>query len=233
MKKLFVLLLMLTMIFACAYAEDEFVSVADGADMISPAVEKYVLLQNRILSEETGARIIFATAEDTGELSTIEYARKMYEEMNVAAIGRKNCVFVFLNENARDYNVIVSSGISGALTDVYAQECLVQYMEEDFDKGDYDASVVKTFNAFGNWYMEKYGVKLKLTENMTGYNDIINNEKKEKELKIILIVVIGVSVATIIIWCIVYLRRKNRMEKLRKKRQERRKRYMQIKTKTY
>jgi len=129
MKKLLMIFTVFILIFTCAHAEDEFLSVVDTADMISAPEEKYIFTMNKVLSETTGARIVVATAESTGELSVVEYAASLYDELGVGRIGRKNCVFLFLCEGAEDYHVIVSNGISASLTNDYAQKILVEYME--------------------------------------------------------------------------------------------------------
>ena len=228
MKKVICLVAVFILLFSTAYADEEFLSVYDEGDIISAPVEKYILTQNRQLSEDTEARIIIATDKTTGELSVAEYARKLYDELEVGAIGRKNSIFIFMCESAEDYHIIISPGISAALTEEKSQEILINCMEEDFGKGNFDDAVIKTFNGFALWYADKYDVKLSITEDMSEYRDIIRTENNERTLKTILIVVLVVLILVSILWTVVYIRRKRRMDQLRKKRQERRKRYMHI-----
>ncbi len=228
MKRIFSIILAFVLMFSTVYAEEDFLSVYDGGKIISPAVEKYILTQNILLSEETEARIIVATDSATGELTVTEYARKLYEDLGVGYIGRKNTIFLFLCEPADDYHVIVSEGISAALTTEQAQKILIECMEADFDKGNIDEAVIKTYNAFANWFCDKYGTELLLTEDMKEYKDIIRNETNERNLKVFLIVFLVLSLVFGFLWVVGHIRRKRRMDKLRKKRQERRKRYMKI-----
>ena len=102
-------------------------------------------------------------------------------------------------------------------------------MEEDFDKGNYDDAVIKTYNAFADWYQQKYRFELELTEDMTDYDNIVKTERKRRQLRTVLVVFFWVFVVVGGLTAIVRYRRKKRLEKLRRKRQERRKRYMQIK----
>lgn len=232
MKKFLILLILIFSFTAntvYASSDEEFLSVADGGGILSEAVERYIYTQNKLLSKKTGARIIIATAAETGELSVNEYARRLYDELGVSHIGRNNSVFIFICSEDKDYSLIVADGINAALTDSYAQKCLVDYMEEDFDKGDYDEAVVKTFNAFGAWYADKYKADLEFTEDMSEYNSIIKTEKKRKRIKTALVAVMAACIVIFVISALIRRRRKKRIEQLRKKRQERRKRYMQIK----
>ena len=134
MKRIFSIILAFVLMFSTVYAEEDFLSVYDGGKIISPAVEKYILTQNILLSEETEARIIVATDSATGELTVTEYARKLYEDLGVGYIGRKNTIFLFLCEPADDYhsetllavydNVFVKEFV------LYEGETLNYYFEE-------------------------------------------------------------------------------------------------------
>ncbi len=231
MKKLinFLLILILIILFIPAEAKDEFLSVYDEGSVISDPVEKYILTKNKLVFDETEGRIVVATAINTGELSVAEYATKLYDELGVESLGRKNNVFLFICEGSNDYHIIISEAISSVLTESMAQTILVDNMEEAFGRGDYDKAVIKTFNALAEWYAEKYAFNAELTEDMSAYQDIIRIEKEERQLKTILIVILVICTLAGALWIAIWIRRKKRLTKLQKRRQERRKRYMAIK----
>lgn len=229
MKKLINFLLILIMLFIPADAKDEFLSVYDEGALLSAPVEKYILTKNKLIFDKTEGRVVVATAISTGELSVTEYATKLYDELSVASLGRKNSVFLFICEESKDYHIIISESISAVLTGSMAQSFLADNMEEDFAKGDYDKAVIKTFNALADWYAEKYAFDADLTEDMSAYQDIIRIEKEEKQLKTILIVILVICTLAGSMWIAIWIRRKKRLTKLQKRRQERRKRYMAIK----
>ncbi|MBQ8588210.1 MAG: TPM domain-containing protein [Clostridia bacterium] len=232
MKKIILimfLILSLTFCSASAAEDEDFTSTVDSAGILSEAVERYIYTSNKLLSRETGARIIVATSQETGELTVNEYAKQLYDELGVSYMGRNNSIFIFISYEDKDYCLIVSEGISASLTESYAQKCLVEYMEEDFDKGNYDDAVIKTYNAFADWYQQKYRFELELTEDMTDYDNIVKTERKRRQLRTVLVVFFWVLFVVGGLTAIVRYRRKKRLEKLRRKRQERRKRYMQIK----
>lgn len=212
---------------ALAKGTDEFLSVADGAQMLSEATERYIYTQNRALSKKTEARIIFATVESTGDLDTYACAAEMYDSLGVSHIGRNNSIFVLLCKEEKDYAIIVSDGINAALTDSKAQRYLAGYLEPDFDKGNYDDAVIKTFNSFAGWYEEEYSTSLELTEDLADYDAMIKDEHRREFIKKVVIIALSVAVFVFAIWALVRYRRKKRMQRLIKKRQERRRRYAQ------
>lgn len=227
MKKLLVFILIISMLSSVtAFADDEeFTSVSDGASMLSEATERYIYTQNKILSDKAGARVIIATATDSGELSITEYADKLYDEMGIGHIGRKNSVFILLCRDENDYCIKVSDGISAALTDSYAQSCLAECMEKDFAKENYDKAVIKTYNRLASWYAKQYDIKLSLTEDMSDYKNMIKTEKERKLLKNVIIISLVVIVVVGGLYALIHFRRKKRMKDLLRKRQERRRRY--------
>ena len=232
LKKIITLLIIFTFVFSMpvfAKKSKDFLSVVDNADVLSEETERYIYTQNKLLSEKTGARIIFYTAEDTGELNVSEYASKLFDELGVSKIGRSNSVFVFMCTGDRDYSLIVSNGISASLTNSYAQKCLVEYMEPDFDKGDYDKASVRCFNAFGNWYSDTYSIDMEFTEDLSEYKSIIKTEKQQRKIRTAFKVIFWIVLVVSVLYALIRYRREKRMKKLREKRQERRKRYMQIK----
>lgn len=230
MKKIVIMfLLIFSVVTVNTYAKktEEFISTLDYAGIISDSAERYIYTQNKTLFKKTNARVVFATAEDTGEISAYDYAKELYDSLGIKNIGRNNSVFVFLCPGEKDYCIIVSDGISATLTESYAQKYLVKYMEKDFDKGNYDDAVIKTFNAFAQWYQEQYRTELDLTEDMGDYDDIIKNEKRMETIR--KVVIIFAIVIAFVALCIFTGRRRRRKkeEKLLKKRQERRRRYSQ------
>jgi len=230
MKKALVFVLticILTSFVAMAKSNDEFLSVRDDASMLSEATERYIYTQNHALGKKTDARIIVATIETAGEMSTYERAREIYDALGVHRIGRNNSVFILLCKEDKDYSIIVSDGINAVLTDSYAQKCLGECLEPDFAKGKYDDAVIKTFNAFANWYETEYNTSLELTEDLADYDAMIKNERRMELVRTIITIVLSAAAFVGAIWAIVRYRHRKKMQRLLKKRQERRRRYAQ------
>lgn len=237
MKKLInAIIIFIMCLFISAQASDipENISVHDYAGVLSPATEKYIDLKNKELSEKCGAKIIFLTQNTTGELSLNEYAETVFDGWNIGSIGRSNSVFVLMSPEKEDYTIIVSEGISGALTDAYAQECLVNYMESDFDKENYDVAAVKTYNAFASWYNDNYkNVSLSLTDDLSEYEAMVDSEEKEAHRKTVSAALAVIISVILILTVTMYVRRQLRLRRLRKKRLERRKQYLKIRQKIH
>lgn len=230
MKKLAVILTVIfLMLTVNTYAKkaEEFTSTVDYADIISDSTERYIYTQNKNLFKKTNARVIFASASDTGDMTTYDYAKELYDNLGIKNIGRNNSIFIFLYPEEKDYCLIVSDGISATLTEAYAQKCLVEYMEKDFEKGNYDDAVVKTFNAFAGWYQEEYRTELDLTEDMGDYDDIIRSERRMEKIRKIAIASLSVLIVIGLVLIVGRHRKRKKEEKLLKNRQERRRRYSQ------
>jgi len=235
MKRFLSAALLFLLLFTYAYAADipETISIHDNSGILSSTTEKYILTQNEALSKACGAKIIFLTDDTTDELSANEYASTIFEKWGVEKIGRSNSVFVFMCPERKDYTVMVSDGISAALTKVYANECLVKYMEPDFAKKNYDEAAVKTYNAFAGWYNDNYNkVSLSLTEDLSEYEAIVDHEEEVSRRKTISITIIIVLVVASALAATIYVRRKIRMKKLLRRRLERKRRYMRARQKT-
>ncbi len=228
-KLILIVMVIFSLLTVNTYAKktEEFTSTIDYANIISDSTERYIFTQNKTLFKKTNARVIFATASDTREMSAYDYAKELYDNLGIKKIGRNNSIFILLCPDEKDYCLIVSDGISATLTEAYAQKCLVEYMEKDFEKGNYDDAVIKTFNAFAQWYQDEYRTELDLTEDMGDYDDIIKNEKRIEKIKNIVVISTSAIVVIVLFALIGRYRRRKKEEKLLKKRQERRRRYRQ------
>lgn len=228
-KLILIFMVIFSLLTVNTYAKksENFTSTLDYADIISDSTERYIFTQNKTLFNKTNARVIFATVSDTGDMSAYDYAKELYDNLGIKNIGRNNSVFILLCPDEKDYCLIVSDGISATLTEAYAQKCLVEYMEKDFEKGNYDDAVIKTFNAFAQWYQDEYRTELELTEDMGDYDDIIKSEKRIERIKKTVVILLLIIVAIVLFAVIGRHRRRKKEEKLLKKRQERRRRYRQ------
>lgn len=236
MKRILNIIILIICLCICAHASEipENVSIHDNADVLSPATEKYIYTQNEELSQKCGAKIVFLTDNSTGENSVKDYASLIFDKWGIKSIGRENSVFVFMCPQKNDYTVLVADGISAALTNMYAEECLVNYMEDDFNEKNYDGAAIKTFNALASWYNENYNnVELSLSEDMSEYEAIVDSEEKEAHRKTIsTTLAILIAIAAVIVIS-TRIKKQIRMKKLEKRRIERKKRYMKARQKIH
>ena len=233
MKKIFsvfiliFLLLLNTVVIASDVPEE--ISVNDNAGVLSRAAEKYIASQNELLSKACGAKIVVVTENPPKEMSVNEYAQLIAEQWRINSIGRSNSVLILMAPEARDYAVVISDGISGALTDVYAEKCLISFMEPDFAKKEYSDAAVKTYNGIAKWYNKNYkNVSLKLTDDISKYEKMVETEKKEANRRTAARVSAVIAVIVAVVAVILYIRKRIRIMKLRQKRRERRRRYSDL-----
>jgi len=236
MKKFLNILILFLFLFTTAYAEEvpEIISVHDNAGILSSTTEKYIFTQNEELSKVSGAKIVFYTCDVEDEYTVVEHANIIFQEWGIGKIGRSNSVFVLMCPQKSDYTVIVADGISAALTKMQANEYLSEYMEPSFASKDYDKAAVKTYNAFASWYNDNYNkLELDLTEDLSEYEALVDYEEKISRRKTIGITVLIILVVAGALYAFIYIRRKMRMDKLRKRHLERKRRYMRARQKTH
>lgn len=229
MKKLIALILILLL--PLAALADKAVSpyVQDDANIIDEAAQRYINTQNAILEKACGARIIIVTTMEMNRLTLAKYADFLAASYKINSGKHQNSVIVILNPKTHDYTAVVSDAISRALTGVFIEECLINYMEPDFAKKKYETAAVKTFNAIAGWYAENYkSVELNLTDDMSEYKALISTEKAEnRRRKTNRTLTVTFSVIFVLA-AVLYVRRRLRILRIQKKRRERRTRYLRL-----
>lgn len=228
MRKLFFLIALILTIPCSAYAASAVRAAdADKANVISEAAERYIDTKNSELTKKCGASIIVATVKSTGELSMNEYAQSLVKTYRLNSQNKSNSVLVLFCIDKKDYAIIVADGISASLTAKEAEKYLAEFAEKDFSKKNYSTSAIKTFNGIAEWYNEHYNnLDISLSDDISEYEKAVETEHQNEHRhalnrKIIFTVTI---VALIIIF--LYTKRKMRLIKARKKRNERKLRYM-------
>lgn len=233
MKKIFsvfiLIFLLLPNISVIASDVPEEISVNDNAGVLSRSAEKYIASQNKLLSKACGAKIVVVTENPPKEMSVNEYAQLIARQWHINSIGRSNSVLILMAPAARDYAVVISDGISEALTDVYAQNCLINFMEPDFAQKRYSDAAVKTYNGIAEWYNKNYNnVSLKLTDDISKYKKMVETEKEEENRRTKIRISSVIAVIIVCAAAVMYIRKRIRIMKLRQKRNERRKRYLDL-----
>ncbi len=228
MKKLILLITLMLSIpcngFAAAavHAAD-----ADKASVISEAAERYIDTKNAELSKKCGASIIIATVKSTGELSMSEYAQSLSKAYRLNSGEKSNSVLILFCIEKKDYTVIVADGISASLTAKEAEKFLAEYAEKDFAKKNYTKSAIKTYNGIASWYNENYtNLKISLSDDISEYEAAVENEHiQEHRHALNRKIILTVTIITLLV-ILLYTKRRMRLIKARKKRNERKLRYM-------
>lgn len=138
----------------------------DDAGVLTEQTRSHIDAMNASLFAQTGAQIMVATTDTTGTQTIEDYAIDLGNRYQLGDRERNNgLVIVLALENissyglAGDYWVVGGDGLTS-----YGNELtsiIVDYMENDFAAGDYDAGVRKTFDAYIDWFADHYGVTVK------------------------------------------------------------------------
>lgn len=118
--------------------------VYDEADVIPKDVTEHIVNQNELLYYSTGAQIVIAAVNTTGDEQIRNFACNMFNEWQIGDDEKNNGVLVLLAIEDDDYWVTQGSGIESTLSSgdikVMIDDCLEPY----FAIKDY-ANGVKTF----------------------------------------------------------------------------------------
>ncbi len=140
--------------------------VRDEAGVLSTDTKAHVDAMNASLFAQTGGQILVQTVDTTGGVDIVDYATDLGNRYGVGSAQRDNgLVIVLALEDVSasglpgDYGVSGGNGLAR-----YGQELtslLYAYMEEDFAAGDYDRAVVRTVDAYMDWFADFYGVTIR------------------------------------------------------------------------
>lgn len=141
-------------------------SVVDDADMLSRDTEQWLNAGNGTLQDKCkGATIAVLTVEDTGALSTEDYATQVFNDWGVGSKKENNGVLILLTRTSTqypdgDYYAVLGKGLDGTRLSSELSMLLQKKMEDDFAAGNYDAAVRSTVNAIADIIADEYGVSL-------------------------------------------------------------------------
>ena len=138
----------------------------DHAGVLSDKTMEYIDAMNTSLFAQTGAQLLVVTVDNTGTMSTEEYAWDLGNRYQVGDEHLDNGIVLLLaleniaqNGLVGDYWVVTGDGLTGQ--DYELNSILWNYMEEDFAKGNYDAGVYKTVKAYMDYLSDYYGVSIR------------------------------------------------------------------------
>lgn len=140
--------------------------VVDDANMLSADTENWLDDANGTLQEKCkGATIAVLTVQDTGALSTADYAAEAFNEWGVGNKKENNGVLLLLTKTSPqfadgDYYAALGKGLDGTRLSNELSMLLQKKMESNFAAGDYDAAVKDSVTAMAEIIAEEYGVDL-------------------------------------------------------------------------
>lgn len=140
--------------------------VYDYSGVMSDKTMAYIDAMNASLFAQTGGQILVQIVDSTGGVDIERYAIDLGNKYQVGDANRDNGLILVLalknlasNGLVGDYWVEPGDGIYSHV-DILDNMCRI-YLEEDFAAGRYDAGVRKTFDAYIDWYEDRYDVTVK------------------------------------------------------------------------
>ena len=131
---------------------DEFVN--DYARVISDDTYDYIASKNSEL--DNGAEILVVTTEYITSDNLEEFSYELFNQWKIGSDESDNGVLIVLVTKEEKYWVTVGQGLERELSSAVLSDILDQYMEEDFDKGNYDKAIRKTFDEIYNHFYTYY-----------------------------------------------------------------------------
>lgn len=126
----------------------ELLYVTDNANVLSTDVENYIVEQNEILYENTGAQIAVLTVNFLPEGYDSEtYSYAVFDEWGIGSAEKNNGILILLVPGDGKFWITQGSGLIDSLTTGTIDNIINNYLVEDFDAGKYDQALKNTFNA--------------------------------------------------------------------------------------
>ena len=120
--------------------------VADFADVIKGDTVDYINRLSQSLSEACGAEIIVVTVDFLNGADIGDYAYRLFNEWEIGSAEYNNGLLLLLAIGEENYYAMQGAGLEQQFSSSLLDEYLYDYLEKDFDAGDYDAGVRKFFD---------------------------------------------------------------------------------------
>ena len=140
--------------------------VYDYSGVMTDKTMKYIGAMNASLFAQTGGQIVVQIVDSTGGVDIEQYAIDLGNKYQVGDEYLDNGLIIVLALKnissgglVGDYWVEPGDGIYNYVDDL--DNMCRFYLEADFAAGKYDVGVLKTFDAYIDWYEDQYGVTVK------------------------------------------------------------------------
>ena len=140
--------------------------VYDHMGVLTAETMAHIDAVNESLFAQTGAQILISVEASTDGTDIVDYAIGLGNRYGVGSAERDNGIVIVLalkdyasNGLLGDYAYAPGDGLYSY--DEELLDLLYDNMEADFARGDYDAAVKTTFDAYIEWFEDFYGVTIR------------------------------------------------------------------------
>ncbi len=135
--------------------------VADYADVISDKTTAEIVRLGAALDEKTGAQIVILTVDFLDGKDIEDYGYTVFNEWKLGSSAKNNGLLIVLAIGEEDYWGTIGAGLEdGALPAGNLKRFFNDFLEADFAAGNYDAGVLKLYDALAHHLAGIYGVSL-------------------------------------------------------------------------
>lgn len=146
--------------------------VLDESNILETDTKNYIIEQNNLLYDATGAQIVVIT-EDFVEDGKLElYAYNIFNKWEIGSKDKNNGILLLISIGDDDYWCMQGKGLEKKLTSGTIGNILEEYLEPDFAKQNYNDGVKKVFDALLSEVGKIYGY----TPQKSFSNTLITNE---------------------------------------------------------
>lgn len=119
--------------------------VCDAAGLIPEALKADIDEKSSALAQLTGAQIFVVTVDFLGGKPIRDYAAELFSEWQIGDAVKNNGLLLLLSAGEEDYYLLQGKGLEKDLTNSEIAQLLTQYLEPDFEKGDYESAITKIY----------------------------------------------------------------------------------------
>ncbi|MEW8994455.1 YgcG family protein [Clostridium sp.] len=153
----------------------ELLYVTDNANILSDETENYLVEQNEILYENTGAQIAILTIDAIPEGYDSEtYSYAVLDHWGVGSSEKNNGVVILLVPGEGKFWIAQGAGLEKTLSSYVLNKIIDNDLANDFDNKNYDKAVTNTFNSIVKLINKNYSS----TEDKANPKNDLNTSKK-------------------------------------------------------
>lgn len=144
---------------ALALEESSSFYVNDQADVLSDDTETYICNENyRLYDQCKGAEVVVVAVDFLDGMNSEEYSYDVFNDWALGDKDENNGVLILLCPGEEKYWLMAGDGLTQELSPAVLEKFASEYIENDFDSGNYDTAALNTFKAIVSVINNKYGV---------------------------------------------------------------------------
>lgn len=177
----------------------------DQAGILTSSTEQAITATGQKLREQSGAQIVVLTVATLDGVPPSEYALQVLRDWGIGDKTKNNGVLLLIALKERKARIEVGYGLEGRLPDGKTGRILDEQLLPNFAQGNYDAGVIKTYNALLAEINEEYGLTINpIEQGKTGASPVRTTRKTtwSQAVGIIMFLLISIFLARrgIFIW---------------------------------